>query len=80
MSIRRPKIFHAYRKHTVDHLLGRDAAICFQRQAFPGVLVDDRQPLHWPTVAGPIVDEVPSPYVVLVFGLRRPRIGGFLAG
>ena len=56
------------RQH-VDHLLGRDAAIHLQRQAFPGVLVHDRQPLQRPAVGGPIVDEVPGPHVVLVLRL-----------
>ena len=53
----------------VDHLIRRDAAIHFQRQTFPRVLVDDRQPLQRSSGGRAIVDEVPSPHVVLVLRL-----------
>jgi hypothetical protein len=52
----------------VDHVLTRDATVDLQRQAFPRVLVDDREPLELASARRVIKHEVPTPDVVLALG------------
>jgi len=57
---------HGQLRQYVDHILRCHPTSHLQSQAFPGVLVHHRQPLQRPTVAGPVVDEIPRPHMVLV--------------
>src|SRR5262245_9853988 len=65
---RRSPFLHHRGQHRA-HRLGRHATPDLQRQAFPRVLVHQREPLQGPAVRRPVVQEVPRPDMVLV--LRR---------
>ena len=50
----------------VQHTIRRQTAIHLQRQALARVLVGDREPLQRLAGGRAVVDEIPSPHVVLV--------------
>ncbi len=52
-------------RQNVEHPLGRQAPIDLQRQAFTRVFIGDREPLQRSTPRRAIVNEVPSPNVIL---------------
>ena len=57
--------------HDPAHLLRIDMAIDMDHRAFAGVLVEDGQHFEIPTADRLIVDKIPGPNMVGMFGLRR---------